>query len=248
MSRFRDGAGVPERRTSDLLLPEMVLLAGGTFLMGSASGREDEAPPHTVELHSFWIARFAVTNREYGVYAQDNPITLPETWHDPAFNAPRQPVVAVSWQDAACYCAWLCSVSGLGYRLPSEAEREYACRAGSSTAYPWGDNPSRDAGEYGRGWDAGRPEEAGGPPNAFGLCNMADNVHEWCADWYGRDYYRVSPGLDPQGPEGGVRKVSRGGSWRHKVKVTRSSARSSLPPEYRYSDFGFRVARSLEIL
>lgn len=211
--------------------------------MGSDSGREDEAPPHEVELFPFWIGRCAVTNRQYRVYIEQNSLAPPDAWMDPAFADPAQPVVAVSWDDAMSYCEWLCRVSGPGFRLPTEAEREYACRGGSPAAFPWGDSPSRDTGDYGRCWEEGGPEAVGGPPNNFGLCNMADNVHEWCADWYDRDYYRVSPRLNPRGPAAGSRRASRGGSWRHRVKVTRSSARSSLPPGYRYTDYGFRVVR-----
>ena len=118
-----------------------------------------------------------------------------------------------------------------------------ACRAGTQTAYPWGDAAERDLGDYGRRWYEGGPEIAGGPSNAFGLYNMADNVHEWCLEWYGKDYYKLSPARDPGGPETGSRRASRGGSWRHQIKVTRSSARSSLDPSFRYTDYGFRVVR-----
>ena len=92
----------------------------------------------------------------------------------------------------------------------------------------------------------GSPEIVGGPPNPFRLYNTADNVHEWCSDWYGKDYYRFSPQKDPLGPLSGVRRTSRGGSWRHQVKVMRSSARSALNPCFRYTDYGFRIARAIE--
>jgi formylglycine-generating enzyme len=226
--------------------PEMVPLEGGGFVMGSASGQEDEAPPHFVELSPFCIARFAVTNREYGIYLQKSGAQPPPLWNDPKFNHPDQPVVAVNWLEAVAYCAWLSKVLIEPYRLPTEAEREYACRAGSATAYPWGESAERDRGEYGRRWMEGGPEIVGGPPNAFGLYNMADNLHEWCSDWYGKDYYRFSPQKDPMGPPAGVRRASRGGSWRHHVKVTRSSARSAINPSFRYTDYGFRIARTIE--
>jgi len=213
--------------------------------MGGASGREDEAPQHVVKLSPFYIARFAVRNREYGIYLRQTSTQPSPFWSDPKFNNPDQPVVAVSWFDAAAYCAWLSRVSNELYRLPTEAEREYACRGGTSTFYPWGDSAERDCGEYGRRWEEGGPELVGGPPNSFGLFNMADNVHEWCSDWYGKDYYSQSTHRDPQGPPSGVRRASRGGSWRHQVKVTRSSARSSIDPSFRYSDYGFRLARSV---
>jgi formylglycine-generating enzyme required for sulfatase activity len=222
----------------------MVLLEQGNFVMGSAFGREDEAPPHPVELSRFHIARFAVTNREYRIYLERTETRPPPCWNDPGFNHPDQPVVGVSWHEAVDYCAWLSRAMDAPYRLPTEAEREFACRAGTTTSYPWGDSPERDCGEYGRRWLAGGPEIVGGPPNGFGLCNMADNVHEWCLDWYGKDYYRHSPAKDPRGPETGIRRASRGGSWRHQVKVTRSSARSAISPGFHYADFGFRVARS----
>jgi formylglycine-generating enzyme required for sulfatase activity len=225
-------------------IPEMVLLDGGTFIMGSTSGQEDEDPPHPVRLSPFYIARFAVTNREYGTYFEQAGILPPPFLNDTRFNHPDQPVVAVNWDEAVAYCLWLGKLLDKEYRLPTEAEREYACRAGTSTAYPWGDNPARDCGEYGRRWLAGGPEIVGGPTNAFGLCNMSDNVHEWCLDWYGRNYYRHSPCDNPRGPDSGVRRASRGGSWRHQVKVTRSSARSAIAPGFRYADYGFRVARS----
>ena len=222
----------------------MMLIEGGSFLMGSASGREDEAPPHLVELSRFFIARFAVTNREYRVYLQKTGVAPPPSWEQSQFNHPEQPVVAVSWHEAIAYCTWLSETLNESYRLPTEAEREYACRGGTATAYPWGDSADRNCGDYGWRWLEGGPEIVGGPPNEIGLYNMADNIHEWCSDWYGRDYYRLSPQKDPLGPPSGTRRVGRGGSWRHQVKVTRSEARSAIDPGFRYTDFGFRLARS----
>lgn len=225
--------------------PVMLFFEAGSFLMGSESGRDDEAPPHRVELSPFGLARFAVTNREYGMFLKQTGAQPPPSWNMPRFDHPEQPVVAVSWHDAVAYCEWLSRTLNEAYRLPTEAEREYACRAGSITAYPWGDSPQRDCGDYGKRWADGGPEIVGGPPNAFGLHNMVDNVHEWCADWYGRDYYKSSPRLDPPGPPSGTRRVSRGGSWRHHVKVTRSAARSAIDPGFRYTDFGFRPALNI---
>ncbi len=227
-----------------ILRPDMVYLGGGAFIMGCNSVREDEAPAHQVSVSPFYISRYAVTNQEYSVFVERTGALAPPMWHDPRFNDPFQPVVAVSWFDAAAYCAWLNEMLCETFRLPTEAEREFACRAGTTTAYPWGDAAERECGDYGRRWYAGGPEIVGGPPNAFGLCNMADNVHEWCSDWYASDYYSVSPRQDPRGPESGTRRSSRGGSWRHQVKVTRSSARSAISPAYRYTDYGFRIASS----
>ncbi|HYK89404.1 MAG TPA: SUMF1/EgtB/PvdO family nonheme iron enzyme [Acidobacteriota bacterium] len=231
-------------RPSAVIKLDMVFLVGGTFVMGSDGGQEDESPPHTVELSPYYIGRYSVTNREYRAFIDCTVKEPLPAWNDPNFNDPSQPVVAVNWFEAMAYCAWLSELLGERFRLPTEAEREHACRAGTTTAYPWGDSVERNCTGYGRRWHEGAPEVVGGPQNSFGLCNMADNVHEWCSDWYSRDYYRVSPRKNPPGPASGVRRASRGGSWRHHVKLTRSSARSSLNPAFRYTDYGFRIARS----
>ena len=225
-------------------LPEMILIPGGLFVMGSEDGQDDESPPHEVELSPFYMSRYAVTNKEYAVFVEAMSVPAPALWDDSRFNHPDQPVVAVNWFEANAYCEWLGGRLRVPYRLPTEAEREMACRAGTSSKYPWGDSPDFEASCYGRRWLEGSPELVGGPPNEFGLCNMADNVHEWCSDWYAAGYYGVSPRWNPPGPAAGVRRVSRGGSWRHQLKVTRSSARSSLLPASRYTDYGFRIVKN----
>jgi formylglycine-generating enzyme len=228
---------------SDARIPAFIRLAGGSFLMGDEDGRDDERPVHRVTLGTFEIARCQVTNEEYDQFvAATGHVPAPNRL-DPQFADPRQPVVAVSWFDAIDYCAWLSELTSRRIRLPSEAEWEYAARGGLSARYPWGNDQARDDDE--RRWLDG-PEPCGtGTPNGFGLYDACENVHEWCSDWYGSDYYAYSPELDPRGPQHGVRRVSRGGSWRHRVKVSRCAARSSLPPDLHYSDYGFRVARDL---
>jgi formylglycine-generating enzyme required for sulfatase activity len=166
----------------------------------------------------------------------------PPFWSDPNFSHLRQPVVAVSWFDAVAYCAWLSAMTGLHYRLPTEAEWERAARGGvEGMAFPWGNDPPTSRRGYASRWKTG-PEPVGeSEPNAFGLFEMCENVHEWCSDWFAADYYAVSPERNPQGPEEGARKASRGGSWRHQIRIARCSARSSIPPEFKYADYGFRV-------
>ncbi|MEO6398269.1 MAG: SUMF1/EgtB/PvdO family nonheme iron enzyme, partial [Tepidiformaceae bacterium] len=160
------------------------------------------------------------------------------------FSLGGAPVVGVNWSEAVSYCEWLGEGDGARYRLPSEAEREWAARGGLGDGdWPWeGDGAgfieaiSRFEG----------PHEPGPAcANGYGLRCMAENVHEWCGDWYAPDYYVGSPRDSPRGPQQGKRRVSRGGSWRHREKVTRVNARSSLDPAFRYSDFGFRVYQEL---
>ena len=136
---------------------------------------------------------------------------------DTRFNHPDQPVVAVSWWDAMAYCKWR------GFRLPTEKEWECAARGGvDGRLFPWGDEMPRQI-------TLDAPMRVGmSQPNGYGVYDMCTNVHEWCSDLF-----------NP------MRRASRGGSWRHQVNVTRCAARSSLPPDLRYNDYGFRVARSL---
>jgi formylglycine-generating enzyme required for sulfatase activity len=115
--------------------------------------------------------------------------------------------------------------------------------------FPWGDDPQQALPDYATRWQTGPEPVARYGPNAFGLYDICDNVHEWCSDWYDPNYYAVSPERNPRGPEQcsmkPPRKSSRGGSWRHHIKVARCSARSSIPPEFQYADYGFRIACNL---
>jgi formylglycine-generating enzyme required for sulfatase activity len=149
----------------------------------------------------------------------------------------------VSWLDCQAYCRWQ-SAGGRALRLPTEAEWERAARGGlDGRRYPWGDALPDWIPESGRGPLAGPWPVSLGEPNGFGLNGIAANIHEWCADWYAADFYSVSPDRNPAGPAHGVRRASRGGSWRHAVTISRCSARSRIDPSFRYTDYGFRVAR-----
>ena len=228
------------------VLPELVSLPGGDFVMGHDDRQRDERPAHRVRLGAFRAAVSPVTNAEYSRYVEANGAALPRFNDDPVFNAPAQPVVGVSWHEATAYCNWLAAETDVPYRLPTEAEREFAARGGRESDWPWGESEPTSY----------RPQkfvaEASGPhvprvecANQFGLRCMAENVHEWCEDFYQRDYYEQSatesPCESPRGPSTGMRRASRGGSWRHRSKFTRVSARSSLSPGYRYNDYGFRL-------
>jgi formylglycine-generating enzyme required for sulfatase activity len=227
--------------------PVMVAIPQGWFSMGCETGREDERPVHRVWVDAFELGAYQVTNVEYGSFLGATGHAKPFSWNEPHFNGESQPVVSVSWFDAVAYCEWLIKETGKHYRLPTEAQWERAARGGlEAHLYPWcGDGPEQVP-DYATRWKDG-PEAVGlYAPNPYGLYNMGDNVHEWCFDWYDASYYQRSPEKDPQGPSGGVRRASRGGSWRHHVKVTRTAARSSIPPEFKYADYGFRVARALQ--
>jgi sulfatase modifying factor 1 len=165
-------------------------------------------------LRRVWVDAFEIGATQV-TNAEYAEFAPPPLGNDPNFNQPDQPVVGVSWFDAVAYCQWR------GVRLPTEAEWECAARGGlEGKLYPWGDElpPSVRL--------SGPLPVAGGAPNGYGLYDMCTNVHEWCSDWYNE-----------------TRRASRGGSWRHQITVSRCDARSSLPPDFRYSDYGFRVAR-----
>ena len=211
--------------------------------MGSDAGQDCERPVHRVWIDSFFLAATQVTNAEYGQFLSATGATPPPFWHDPNFNRPEQPVAGVSWHEAVRYCEWLSARTGRACRLPTEAEWERAARGGvEQRMFPWGDDPPQSLPNYAARWQCGPEPVALYAPNGFGLFNMCDNVHEWCSDWYDANYYSMSPDRNPRGPESGTRKASRGGSWRHHIKVSRCSARSSIPPEFQYADYGFRFA------
>jgi sulfatase modifying factor 1 len=225
------------------LTPALVTIRAGWFLMGSDSGQDNEKPVHRVWIDAFLLATCQVTNADYARFLSETRSLPPPFWSDPNFNQPEQPVVGMAWFEAVRYCDWLGARSGRHFRLPTEAEWERAARGGrEGTLFPWGDTPPESLPGYADRWKTG-PEPVGrAAPNIFGLFNMCDNVHEWCSDWYAPDYYAASPERNPHGPETGDRRASRGGSWRHHIKVSRCAARSSIPPGFQYADYGFRVA------
>jgi formylglycine-generating enzyme required for sulfatase activity len=230
-----------------MIEPVLVRISGAWLMMGSTSGQECEGPVHRVWIDSFSLASTQVTNAEYQCFLQATGAASPPFWHDSNFNHPRQPVAGVSWHEAVRYCEWLEKLTGRGFRLPTEGEWELAARGGlEQKLFPWGDEPPQSLPNYAMRWVNGPEVVAQYAPNAFGIYDICDNVHEWCSDWYDPAYYAASPERNPRGPEASpmkpARKASRGGSWRHHIKVTRCSARSSIPPEFQYADYGFRVA------
>jgi formylglycine-generating enzyme required for sulfatase activity len=217
-----------------------VHIPAGTFAMGSADGQDDEAPVHHVHVDAFELAVFPLTRAEYRRFLEATDHAPPRGWHSTPLGGDDLPVVGVSWTDAAAYCTW----AGGGLRLPTEAEWERAARGGrDGERYPWGDEIPAWIPQHGLGPLEGPWPVTLGVPNAYGLFGIAANVHEWCADWHDRTYYASSALHNPSGPSTGVRRASRGGSWRHAVTISRTAARSKLDPSFRYTDYGFRVAR-----
>ncbi|MEE2775790.1 MAG: SUMF1/EgtB/PvdO family nonheme iron enzyme [Acidobacteriota bacterium] len=220
-------------------------IAGGTFWMGGGP-RAEENPRHRVTLGAYRLARTPVTRAEYQAFLDATGNEVPPFWDEERFADPGMPAVGPSWDDAVAYCAWLSFSASTEIGLPTEAEWESAALAGRQVAYPWGDEGPEEVPDYDRRWLEGpEPVELYPSRHPWGLCGLGENVHEWCADWYDPAYYEVSPTIDPRGPNEGRRRASRGGSWRHAIKVTRCAARSSIPPHMRYADYGFRVRSPL---
>jgi formylglycine-generating enzyme required for sulfatase activity len=216
------------------------------FVMGGGPRRE-ENPAHPVELSPFLLARTQVTRATYQRFLDETANPEPEFWRQPNFAHPSMPAVGPSWHDAMAFCQWASALSGEPVRLPSEAEWECAAKAGRNCTYPWGEDPPESLIDYDLRWQGGpEPVDAYPSPHPLGFLGLGENVHEWCSDWFDADYYQSSPQRDPTGPATGRRKASRGGSWRHDIRVSRCAARSSIPPHFRYEDFGFRVARSVD--
>ncbi|MBI3273169.1 MAG: SUMF1/EgtB/PvdO family nonheme iron enzyme [Planctomycetes bacterium] len=231
----------------------LVYVPAGAFDMGSPEtekGHQSDERLHRVQLSAFWMAKFSITNEEYARFLHDNPSQpVPSSWTDSRFNQPKQPVVGVSWNDATAYCRW----SEL--RLPTEAQWEYACRAGTTTPFHFGSTITTDQVNYDGNYPYGGAPKgpyrettvAVGtlPPNAWGLHEMHGNVWEWCEDVYDEGYYGRSPANDPLCDSGPSDRVVRGGSWYYIAFSCRSAYRFRHGPGYRLHNVGFRPARPL---
>jgi len=226
------------------MFTNIVEIPAGSFLMGCEQGQENERPVHRVWVDRFAIGKYPVTNREYNIFVEQTDSAPPPFCTEKMFSDPELPVVGVTWDEAVAYCEWLSVRTGQAFRLPTEAEWECAARGGrESSLYPWGDEPPEERSLIGFDSNTGGPARVGiNEPNGFGLHDMSEGVHEWCSDFYDYNYYRYSPERNPRGAASGKRRASRGGSWRHRIKFSRCAARSSLPPSFKYADYGFRVA------
>jgi len=270
-------------------LPEMVFIKGGAFQMGSNDGEEDEKPVHTVTVSDFWMGKYEVTVAEFEKFISATGYQTDAekgngsciwtgsklekkaevNWrYDEQGNVRKSgelnhPVIHVSWNDAAAYCEWLSHKTGQTYRLPTEAEWEYAARSGGKNyKYAWGnfgpegrkggniaDESAKRIWNCSWAWDgyddgyAYTAPVGSYEPNELGLYDMTGNVWEWCQDWDGAKYYKNSPQVDPKGPSSGTFRVLRGGSWHFIPFVVRCYYRSGIKPVNCNNDSGFRFAR-----
>lgn len=229
--------------------PEMVHLPRGRFLMGSESRQSDdnEKPVHEVTIsHGVALARHEVTFEDYDRFAAATGRTLPD---DNGWGRGRQPVVNVSWSDASAYAQWLAGETGQPYRLPSEAEWEYAARAGTQGPYWWGDELGRSfavCDECGSEWDGKQPAPVGSlDANPWGLFDLNGNVDEWVQDCYADNHEDASNNGSARQQSGCEYRVMRGGSWFDIGRLVRSSSRYRNPPAGSRSSWGFRVAVDL---
>ena len=249
-------------RDSEPLPQDMVYIAAGPFTRGIDDPRAsaDERPARQVYVSAFYLGKFEVTHAQFKAFVEatgylstaeeDGAVEKQDgiNWRHPEgpraeiAARPDHPVVHVSWYDAQAYCSWK------GKRLPTEAEWEKGARGEDGRLWPWGNAYDRSRANAWGGED-GYPKTA--PAGTFprgvspaGALDMAGNVWEWCADWYDPDYYTTGPDQDPQGPEGGVHKVLRGGSWINPWSVLRSTNRFQVMPADRSPYIGFRCARS----
>ncbi|MBU4486442.1 MAG: SUMF1/EgtB/PvdO family nonheme iron enzyme [Candidatus Delongbacteria bacterium] len=223
--------------SSEGVSSDFIFVQGGTFQMGGTES--DEKPVHSVTVGDFYIGKYEVTQAQYQAVMGKNPSN---------FKGDNLPVESVTWNDAVEYCRKLSQKEGVTYRLPTEAEWEYAARGGNqSRAYEYSGSSNIDevAWQSGDKWGSlGSTKSVGGKkPNEIGIYDMSGNVWEWCSDWYGSDYYRNSPSSNPAGPSTGSSRVLRGGSWSYYPVSCRVAYRGRGNPTNSGSYSGFRVVR-----
>lgn len=237
---------------------EFVSVPAGCFKMGDThgDGQGDEKPVHDVCVDGFNMGKYEVTNAQYRRFKPDHNSG---TYEGNSLNGDSQPATNVSWYDAVEYAQWLSRKSGRAYRLPTEAEWEYAARGGDKGRNYWGDNPA-DACRNANGADLTAKSQwpdwtvtecndgykLAAPvgrfqPNAFGLYDMMGNAWEWTNDWYDAEYYFYSPKDNPRGPSSGSLRIPRGGGWGNASECVRVSDRNGFAPDFSILFLGFRL-------
>jgi len=222
---------------------KLALIPAGKFTMGSPKGEKDgqtdARPQHEVTISKpFYVGATEVTQAQYEAIMGKNPSN---------FKGPQNPVEQVSWDDAVEFCKKLSQKTGKTVSLPTEAQWEYVCRAGSKTRFCFGDDDSGlgDYAWYGSNSDSKTHPAGGKKPNTWGLYDIHGNVWEWCSDWHA-DSYANAKNVDPAGPDSGSDRVLRGGGWDTYPRDCRSALRNRDSPDGRYGRVGFRVAVDLK--
>lgn len=226
----------------------MVEIPAGKFMMGWTDGDNDEKPVHEVHIDKpIAVAKYETTFDEWEACVKDGGCTKNKEPRDEGWGRARHPVINMAWTDAKEYADWLSHKTGKTYRLLTEAEWEYAARAGTTTKYAFGDTLNAKQAKFSAGkLGIGETAEVGSfPPNNWGLYDMHGNVWEWVEDCYAQNYTDApTDGSARIFPACGSR-VLRGGSWDYGPEDLRSSVRYRLPAYYRVNEIGFRVAREL---
>ena len=214
----------------------MILIPGGTFIRGGPGGDNDEQPAREVSVETFFMDAHEVTVGQYRIFLAATGYPPPAFWH-PDLDRSDDPVVGVTWFDAAAYASWA------GKRLPTEAEWEYAARgAAQDPAVPGGGAAGQQTANIESFCIVPVKSFAA---NGYGLYDMTGNVWEWCADWYDSTYYTACSRTNPQGPVGGTHKVLRGGAWYCRPREARTANRYYSVPDAESFHIGFRCARSV---
>jgi formylglycine-generating enzyme required for sulfatase activity len=222
----------------------MVYIKGGCFDMGNIFddevGEVGEKPVHTVCVGDFYLGKTEVTQKQWVDIIGHNPSK---------FKSGDHPVERISWNSVQGFIKKLNKATGMNYRLPTEAEWEYAARNGGGKEKWAGTDEESELGEYAWYYSNsardGTHSVAGKKPNGLGLYDMMGNVWEWCSDWYDRNYYENSPAKNPEGPSDGLTRVLRGGGWRSKPKHLRTVDRNDFDPtSKKFTNIGFRLARN----
>jgi formylglycine-generating enzyme required for sulfatase activity len=232
------------------------IIPAGIFTMGSPKDEPDRSTneiQHEVTISkAFYMQTTEVTQSQWTAVMGTEPWKGVVPFLDNVKEGPNYAATYVSWDDAVAFCKKLGEKEGNTYRLPTEAEWEYACRAGTKSTWSFG-NDEKVLGDY--AWNVNNAVRFGEEyahqvelrsPNAFGLYDMHGNVLEWCSDYYGEDYYIQSPKQNPTGPASGSHRVSRGGSWVNSGTYTRSAFRKSVDADARTNQYGFRLVRELD--
>jgi formylglycine-generating enzyme len=233
-------------KAQNIPYPVIVRIEGGTYTMGSNSSEagNEEKPAHSVTVKSFGMSKYEITVAQYRAFCNTSGLTMPDApfwgWKD------KHPMAMVSFDDAIAYCNWLSEETGKTYRLPTEAEWEYAaCGGGRSHGYNYAGSDSLDEVGWNSNNAGGQTQVAGSKnPNELGLYDMSGNVWEWCSDWYDESYYSKSPSTNPKGPSSRTYRVLRGGSWDDDVDYCRITCRNHDAPGNRNFNYGFRVVIS----